>query len=387
MLCTASDVLEPADMGPADADMGPADMGACGWLWTHLENYCWCGPRAVTINQPINQSEATIPPFLPLISVRLKSAQISFCCPDQTIVKFGASVGFQLLLEKNMMCLLFWEGHLKLHIFPEMFTKLIWPKNWEIGKLLKWSFAAVGKKDIVETWSFGADSDNKGIFFFHRSHIHWYLGPFPVFLFLAFLFCYLPPFPFLFCCLQPLSLISWAQVHPQRSQQDMHSNLIASTLICRLFLFCFAVCHLFSVLLFVTFFLFCCLSPFLFCYFCLFCFVIFSLLLFAAFFFSVLLFLATAFPFLGLPLVFLSDSASNQYSDEAAYLQLVRESFVTMITMIMIITMLTMITRLTMITLITLLTMITMMPRICGICISATSNNSSQLVKTETAPF
>ena len=157
-------------------------------------------------------------------------------------------------------------------------------KNWEIGKLLKWSFAAVGKKDIVETWSFGADSDNKGIFFFQRSHIHWYLGPFPfpVLLFLAFLFCYLPPFPFLFCCLQPLSLISWAQVHPKRSQQDMHSNLIASTLICRLFLFCFAVCHLFfcfavchlfcfvisafSVLLFSAF---CYLPPFsfLFCYF------------------------------------------------------------------------------------------------------------------------
>ena len=56
MLCTASDVLEPADMGPTD-------MGACGWLWTHLENYCWCGPRAVTINQSIGSNYSTFSAF------------------------------------------------------------------------------------------------------------------------------------------------------------------------------------------------------------------------------------------------------------------------------------------------------------------------------------
>ena len=157
-------------------------------------------------------------------------------------------------------------------------------KNWEIGKLLKWSFAAVGKKDIVETWSFGADSDNKGIFFFQRSHIHWYLGPFPfpVLLFLVFLFSYLPPFPFLFCCLQPQSLISWAQVHPRSKVTARYAfqfDCIDTNLSPFHFLFC---C--------LSPFLFCYLPPFLSCYFWLLLFITFSVLLFSAF--SVLLFVA-----------------------------------------------------------------------------------------------
>ena len=130
-----------------------------------------------------------------------------------------------------------------------------------------------------------------------------------------FLFFYFWLFCFVICPLFLFSFVVCSHSHwylghrstlDQRSQQDMHSNLIASTLICRLFIFCFAVCHLFCSVICRLFCLvisgFCCLSPFLFCYFLpflfcyflpfLFCYLspfLFSLLLFAAFFFSVLL--------------------------------------------------------------------------------------------------